>query len=168
MFLIFFFLTSPSPCSTPDFPLTGYLPSALVVDVSFGTWLEAQGPEVAGWLPVALHTKYCDTGSNQTTGWILAKHVAAFVPKENEDQVRSLLAERAYELLGFLYFWGGRSAFNFQLFNQGNQLTGLDCSGLASILYRSLGIIIPRDARYDSLEIFFLYPIDNDLPPPPS
>jgi hypothetical protein len=138
---------------TPDFPITGYLPNQLLLDVSFGTWLEAVGDEVSGWLPVTVHGTYCGA-ANVTSGWILAKHVAEFVPSEQEETVRSLLASRAHELLGFLYFWGGRSAFNFPLFNKGTQLTGLDCSGLCSILYRSLGIIIPRDASKQAMKSY--------------
>jgi len=139
---------------TANFPVTGYLPGQLVTDVSFGTWVEALGPAVAGWLPIAVHDTYIGGVSGSKTGVILARHVAPFVPQSDENTVRRLVTERSTELLGFLYFWGGRSAFNFALFNSGKQLSGLDCSGLSSILYRSLGIVIPRDASKQAMKSF--------------
>lgn len=140
--------------NTQDFPVTGYLPRQLITDVSFGTWLQAVGPAVAGWLPVTVHTTYCGGGASNARGWILEAHVSEFVKGGKEDIVRPLLASRAHQLLGFLYFWGGRSAFNFDLFNKGTQLTGLDCSGLVSILYRSVGLIIPRDASKQAMRSY--------------
>lgn len=38
------------------------------------------------------------------------------------------------------------------MFRSGRQLTGLDCSGLTSICYRSLGVTIPRDASKQAMK----------------
>lgn len=124
----------------PDFPLTGWLPSERIVEASFGTWFEVMGPARRGWLPVAVNYTFAENSPNVSSiGWVLEHHLAAFVPMSDEETVRRLLPQRAEELLGFLYFWGGRSAFNFDMFNTKTQLTGCDCSGLCSISYRSLG-----------------------------
>ncbi|MCB1213141.1 MAG: C40 family peptidase [Chlamydiia bacterium] len=45
------------------------------------------------------------------------------------------VAELSLRFLGLPYTWGGRSSF------------GYDCSGFVQMLYRQLGIAIPRDAR---------------------
>jgi hypothetical protein len=66
-------------------------------------------------------------------------------------RIRHTVTARATLLLGYVYFWGGRSAFSLPLFKIGHQLTGLDCSGLVSILYRSVGMILPRDASKQAM-----------------
>ena len=86
--------------------------------------------------------------------WVLGASTAPLAgPTPEEQQVRAALPSRAEGLLGFLYFWGGRSAFNGAMFEQGQQLTGLDCSGLTSLLYLSLGVVLPRDASKQALAV---------------
>jgi hypothetical protein len=59
------------------------------------------------------------------TGWILASDVASFLKPDDLPRIRRTLNERATRLLGFIYFWGGRSAFSMTMFTGGKQLTGL-------------------------------------------
>ena len=47
---------------------------------------------------------------------------------------RSLLIDQAFKYFNAPYLWGGRSPF------------GIDCSGLSQIVYKMIGISIPRDA----------------------
>ena len=58
------------------------------------------------------------------------------------DQIRTLnmLEKVALRFLNSPYLWGGRSPL------------GIDCSGLAQILYKCIGIALPRDA-YQQAEI---------------
>jgi uncharacterized protein YgiM (DUF1202 family) len=73
--------------------------------------------------------------SANKTGWIPSSHVRALtdLPKSIEDK-RKTLIEASTRMIGVPYLWGGTS---------GN---GIDCSGCARLLYRWIGIDIPRDA----------------------
>ncbi|MFX7934472.1 C40 family peptidase, partial [Acinetobacter baumannii] len=58
------------------------------------------------------------------------------------DQIRTvnMLEKVALRFLNSPYLWGGRSPL------------GIDCSGLVQILYKCIGIALPRDA-YQQAEI---------------
>ena len=51
-----------------------------------------------------------------------------------KKNIRSVLIENALKYFNSPYLWGGRSPF------------GVDCSGFTQILYKMIGIQIPRDA----------------------
>lgn len=69
------------------------------------------------------------------TGWMPLSFLRAMnsLPKSPEEQ-RRILIEDSARMIGVPYLWGGVS---------GN---GIDCSGLARLLHRWLGIDIARDA----------------------
>lgn len=69
------------------------------------------------------------------TGWIPSLYLReiAALPKTVEEK-RKILLEDAQRMTGVPYLWGGMT---------GN---GIDCSGLACLLHRWIGVEIPRDA----------------------
>ncbi len=74
-------------------------------------------------------------------GWLPLAQLRALdaLPQTAEAQRKQLLAD-ALTLTGVQYLWGGCSAH------------GIDCSGLAQLAHRWVGILIPRDAdlQYDA------------------
>jgi cell wall-associated NlpC family hydrolase len=56
--------------------------------------------------------------------------IEKYIPETNRN-----LIERTKLFLNAPYLWGGRNPF------------GIDCSGYTQIIYKTLGIILPRDAK---------------------
>jgi gamma-D-glutamyl-L-lysine dipeptidyl-peptidase len=73
--------------------------------------------------------------SANACGWLPSRRLRALseLPVFAAEK-RSVLLNDGRNLLGVPYLWGGASA------------NGIDCSGLAQLLHRWLGITIPRDA----------------------
>ena len=64
-------------------------------------------------------------------------------------------------MLGDPYFWGGRSPSGDPT---SSTVTGVDCSGLVNLAYRSAGVILPRDSHEQSLKARpVLHPEPADL-----
>jgi gamma-D-glutamyl-L-lysine dipeptidyl-peptidase len=60
--------------------------------------------------------------------------------------------EIAYEFINAPYLWGGRSIF------------GIDCSGFSQILFKNIGITLPRDAKDQAEKGILVGSIKESLP----
>ncbi len=59
-------------------------------------------------------------------------------------QQRAAILRAAHELLGDAYYWGGRSP---RAEAAAGLITGVDCSALVNLAYRTVGVTVPRDAH---------------------
>ncbi len=60
-----------------------------------------------------------------------------------EERIRDNILSLSPIFLGMPYSWGGRSAFNSEYPGQ----TSIDCSGFINLLYRIIGLQIPRNSE---------------------
>lgn len=96
-----------------------------VPGIILGTRLTKVDTPYRGWIPVAVPGK-------KAPAWVRGHDLSAAdrVQDVNGEAVLTLAAR----LLEVPYVWGGLSAY------------GVDCSGLVHLVYRYLGVTVPRDA----------------------
>jgi gamma-D-glutamyl-L-lysine dipeptidyl-peptidase len=83
-------------------------------------------------------------------GWIRAGFASAIEKlstKTDEEELRKRIVIMALDYIDTQYRWGGKSHF------------GIDCSGLASMVYMMNGFFIPRDGNQQQE---YLKPIDRE------
>ena len=95
-----------------------------VPGIILGTRLKKVDTPYRGWVPVAV------PGGDEPA-WVRGHDLSAARPQEVTGQAVLTVAAR---LLEVPYVWGGLSAY------------GVDCSGLVHLVYRYLGVTVPRDA----------------------
>ena len=75
--------------------------------------------------------------------YIAPECVRELTTHDDSYVMRQEIVLRSAEFLGDPYVWGGRSAYNPSL----PMVSGVDCSGLVNLLYRSIGFTIPRSSH---------------------
>lgn len=86
-------------------------------------------------------------------GWLQVQFVDGSIGYMMIPPLQSIL-EKAQYFIGSPYLWGGCSPHTSSI---GSCTTSVDCSALTHLLYRSIGITIPRDARDQKL---YAAPVD--------
>ncbi len=81
-------------------------------------------------LVVLTHAHALSGTQTKSFGWIRVRDVHPLSEQPKGKELRHALVERSKQLLGWYYFWGGRSAFVKDLWNDKVILTGVDCSGM--------------------------------------
>lgn len=108
------------------------------IKVSFGTLLTGTRSDNNCWVIQCL-----DGTFSQVPDYLL-KERSPDSPDINQENREALMQFGTLHFLETPYLWGGYSAFDPE---NTHQVTSVDCSALASLLYRSQGITLPRDAR---------------------
>jgi cell wall-associated NlpC family hydrolase len=91
-------------------------------------------------LPLESRLKVVDSSDERWVKVVLPDGREAFIQKgdvtfEERRLRKEELGEFSRKFLGLPYVWGGRSSF------------GYDCSGFVQMLYRQMGVNLPRDSK---------------------
>lgn len=91
-------------------------------------------------LPFGSHLKILQICDERWIKVLLLDGREAFVQKgdvtfETKILAKNEIVEFSKQFMGLPYTWGGRSSFGF------------DCSGFVQMLYREMGVYLPRDAK---------------------
>lgn len=136
--------------------------SGIVITLACGTMLEAKKINQEWWQVYFLGKSFGFL-KNSNSIYELTKDI-----KESEEEIRTRIVEIAKNFVSCPYVWGGRSPLNKKLENEitgQNQITGIDCSDFTNVVFKAVGLQIPKNSISQFLGVFKVIEHGKDLKP---